>query len=117
MLLGKTVGLLQLYLQPALQGYPSFNNFSALYNASSQLGMLLYQDILSMSPQQIANNIPQYFRAMGMFVNEFGNVDSHEIKILTGNNLSLIIKQQHYPVLYPLGRLKEATVSSHSNIF
>ena len=136
MLLGKTVGLLQLYLQPPLQGYPSFNNFPALYNASSRLSMLLYRDLMSvsqrlsqlpmdsfesllngfaqMAPQmakQFEANIPEYLRAAGMFVSEFGNINSTgqetlvQIKTITGN------------LLYCFEFSTPTTVDSRSNVF
>ena len=108
LLFGKTFGLLQLYLQPPLQGYPSFNNFPALYNASSTLSMLITRDAMALFQinsfesllsgiEEMAMRIPRYLTTVGMFVDEFGNINTEgnptleEIKSYTGNWFSVII--------------------------
>ena len=97
--------LLQLYLQPYLQGYPAFNNFPALYNASSTLIRLVYKDAMVLGNinntedilpvigkllDNIEDRIPEYLTAIGSFVDNFGDVQNatnpvfQEIKIITG---------------------------------
>ena len=101
-LFGRTIGLLQLYLQPPLQGYPPFNNFPALYNASSTLSMLITRDAMALwqidsfeslmsGIGKMAMHIPRYLTTVGMFVDEFGNINPDgnpilvQMKDYTGN--------------------------------
>ena len=85
MLLGKTVGLLQLYIQPFLQGYPSFNNFPAIYNASSAISLRLVRDLAPLLTAQpddnldnldnLVESLPHYLENGAVLVKEFGNAN------------------------------------------
>ena len=79
MLIGKTVNLLQLWLQPALQGYPPFLNFGALYNASQIINSLVNQDLAALLEgrydvllHQIQMHVPEYLSAAAIFIKNFG---------------------------------------------
>ena len=101
LLIGKTQGLLQLYLQPALQGYPPFADFAALYNASSTLSNLVGRDIMPFMGQievalgNIMNHTDDYLEIMAVFAKQFGNVQAdgyqkieiQTIQTITGKHL------------------------------
>ena len=106
-LVGRTIGLLQLYVLPPLQGYPPFNDFPALYNASSKLTKLIFADTTSLpridsfesmmfafsqlADRILIRNISPYLKTVGVIVKEFGNFDSRgnkelgEIRHFIGN--------------------------------
>ena len=105
-LISKTTTLLQLYLQPYLQGYPAFENFPALYHAISDFNTMLAGDIQPLFDMgDFGNLIPaigaiidnierrlmDYTTAIGMIVQEFGNINPgpddtflQEVKQITG---------------------------------
>ena len=99
MLLGKTTGLLQLYFQPFLQGYPAFNDFAAIYNASTTLSMLaggdiapLFEGDLNATIRNFMMNLPKYLNAIAMITKEFSNASfmdesqRQEVMVITGTN-------------------------------
>ena len=80
-LLEKTSVLLQLYIQPSLQGYPPFNDFPSLYNASAKLSVLAAQDIkplfegnIDQMVMNVIMNVPQYLELLSSMITQFGNV-------------------------------------------
>ena len=99
-LLGRTVPLLHLYLQPSLMGYPPFNDFPALYNASSTLFRFEFRvsiefldeinstNVLPVIGKLVNKNLPDYLLVVGRLLNEFGNVDPSQDRIFT--QISLI---------------------------
>ena len=104
--MGRTSTLLQLYLQPALQGYPPFIDLPKLYNASITLSNLIATDVqvfnelnsienflpvLEKFIATVDKNLPNYISVLGMFFSEFGNVQAdpndnfvQEMSILAG---------------------------------
>ena len=96
-LIGKTVNLLQLYLQPFLQGYPAFKDLPALYKGVSDLNGLLVDDLRPLGDikdfmdifsaiEKIAANIERrlmhYATAVGTIVEEFGNIEPGDSEVL-----------------------------------
>ena len=92
-LLGRTVPLLHLYLQPSLMSYSPFNDFPALYNASSTLFRLVFKDLMILGRIEstgdvlpvmaklfasVEGNLLEYLPVIGRLVNEFGNVGPRE---------------------------------------
>ena len=93
------MNLLQLWLQPALQGYPPFLNFEALYNATQIINSLVNQDVAALLEgrydvflHQIQMHVPEYLSAAATFIENFGlteildvNATNHAmITFLTG---------------------------------
>ena len=115
--MGKTIGLLNLYLWPPLLGYPPYNDFPALYHASSKLSQLIVRDVHAAMPvampvagmfvpvstavtkgpayhiddhmavQVFTTKIPPYLSTIGILLNEFGNITSPDIHV--ASNLSV----------------------------
>ena len=103
--MGKTIGLLNLYLWPPLLGYPPYNDFPALYHASDKLSQLIVRDVYAAMPiamshvvtavtegpayrmddrmavQVLTKKIPPYLATIGTLINEFGNVTSPDIHV------------------------------------
>ena len=71
-LLPKTTTLLQLWLQPNLQGYPAFEDFPQLYNELSRMIELLMGPGSSPGPRSTFGL--EVFEALTKVVNEFFNV-------------------------------------------
>ncbi len=71
-LLPKTTTLLQLWLQPNLQGYPLFEDFPQLYNELSRMIDLLMSSESSPGPRSTFGL--EVFEALTKVVNEFFNV-------------------------------------------